>query len=108
MQPQKENQWCIGKWGPRPGNRVAITPGAVALLEKHPTISAQKLLARFFEGDWGTVCDEDWQGNNDSVKSGGQLIGSYEAGPGNKVWVVQDPGHNEEHRVTTLLLPDEY
>ena len=34
-------------------------------------------LSRFHNGDWGDVCKEDWQANDDSVIHGSRVIGAY-------------------------------
>jgi len=67
-----------------------------------PTIA--KLLARHASGDWGDMCQEDKDHNNQALISGkGRLFSSYNT-PAGKVWIITE----YDHSITTVLLPDEY
>jgi len=63
------------------------------------------LLARHSQGDWGDLCDEDIELNNQALKDGARLFSVYEIEPeGFKVWVITE----WDRSATTLLLPREY
>ena len=80
--------------------QVVITPGAQTALTD---LSIAIALARHEWGDWGAVCMDDWQKNEDSLREGAQLLSAYEA-DGTKFWVITEGNRS----VTTVLLPGEY
>jgi hypothetical protein len=55
-------------------------------------------------GDWGDLCEEDKQLNDDSVNTHGRIFSAYHLNSGVKVWVITEA----DRRATTILLPDEY
>lgn len=60
---------------------------------------------RHSQGDWGELCAEDKEYNNEAVKSGNRLLSAYVHTPtGTKVWVITEA----DRSATTVLLPDEY
>ena len=61
------------------------------------------LLYRHSTGDWGDLCSDDKDLNNQALVSGGRLFSSYMTTKG-KVWVITEA----DGSVTTVLLPDEY
>jgi hypothetical protein len=89
--------------------QIVATPGALAA-----TTNEQRLyyLARHSIGDWGYVCREDWDANDEAVKDGGGVLSAHPidvAKPckgfgGNTLWIITE----SDRSVTTLLLPDEY
>lgn len=83
--------------------QVVATPGAIEAL-KAATTNPLILLIRHASGDWGTVCDEDWEANDDAVKRGYRVLSSYELSTGEKIWIITEA----DRSVTTLLLPSEY
>lgn len=58
------------------------------------------------EGNWGDVCDEDWESNKEALRTGDRLFSAY--------WL--DNAHTEkiliitesDRSVTTILFPEEY
>lgn len=66
------------------------------------------------DGDWGDLCEEDWQANIDSVSGppGGRLMGCYKLPNRQRIWIITDGyGHQHlgpDHCYTTVLLPEEY
>lgn len=63
------------------------------------------LLSRHQMGDWGTLCDEDWQANINAVKSGRRVFSSYRVGSEQiTIWVIT----LADRSATTILLPEEY
>ncbi len=77
-----------------------ITPGALAELS-HDDV--QLALARHVGGDWGDVCDDDKQAN-DNALCGGRLFSVYHTTAGVKFWIITEADRSS----TTVLLPEEY
>ncbi len=69
-------------------------------------------LARHQAGDWGVVCAEDQETNDQAVKDGARILSAYPIDPSlpckgygaNVVWIITE----WDRSVTTILLPDEY
>ena len=82
---------------------IVATRGALAALEKagQPPLV---FLLRHAAGDWGEVCPEDWQQNDEAVEHGDRLLSAYRTSLGERIWIITDAGN----AVTTILLPDEY
>lgn len=70
--------------------------------------SIQVLFYRHMCGDWGDVCDEDKQMNNEALIGGGRLLSSYELTDSSErkhtVWIITEA----DRSVTTMLFPSEY
>ena len=89
-----------------------VTPNAVSqLLESHETTAqsyVQHLFKRFDSGDWGNVCEEDYENNQRSVSDGSMVMGVYPLHPkypnGTKIWLIMDHGHE----TATVLMPEDY
>jgi hypothetical protein len=68
----------------------------------------------FRAGDWGDLCEEDWQANIDTVsgKPGGRLMGAYRLPDRQRVWIITAGYGNQDlgpdYCYTTVLFPDEY
>ena len=61
-------------------------------------------LVRHMSGDWGIVCEFDWERNDRALEKGGRLLSSYSTHSGTVFWIITE--HNRS--VTTILLPAEY
>ncbi|WP_166831591.1 hypothetical protein [Thalassoroseus pseudoceratinae] len=87
-----------------PLGQVVATPDALAALEE-ANESALPLLSRHQHGDWGDLCDEDRQLNDEAVKDGSRILSSYvlEA-TAQKVWIITEADRSS----TTILLPQNY
>lgn len=86
-----------------PLGRVVATPGALEALAE-AGIDPTKLLDRHIVGDWGELCEEDWQGNEFSLNRGFRLLSNYPLPDGQKLWIITEA----DRSVTTLLLASEY
>jgi len=60
-------------------------------------------LGRFVRNDWGDMCDEDRQMNDEALKTKMRILASYGEGD-DKVWIIKDAYDGP----TTILYPDEY
>ena len=83
--------------------QTVSTPGALEALERAGH-TAGEFLVRHASGDWGCLCDEDRQANDEALKQGLRLLSSYRLNDGQKLWVITE----SDRSVTTLLRPDEY
>ncbi|MCA9073039.1 MAG: hypothetical protein KDA84_29155, partial [Planctomycetaceae bacterium] len=61
-------------------------------------------IARHSHGDWGTVCEEDAQANEDALKDGARILSSYELKNGVKIWIITEADRSS----TCILTPEEY
>jgi len=87
--------FCLGQ--------VVTTPGAMdALQESHEPPSI--FLLRHIRGDWGELCEEDKQANEDALKEGLRILSSYRTNLGVKIWVITEADRSS----TCLLLPSDY
>ena len=82
---------------------IVATRGALAALEKagQPPLL---FILQHSRGDWGEVCPEDWQQNDEAVEHGDRLLSAYRTSLGERIWIITE----HDRSVTTLLLPDEY
>lgn len=83
--------------------QVVATPGALEAL----TLSGQspeEFLKRHLNGDWGDVCEDDRQANEDALLHSERLLSSYHTSRGTKLWIITEA----DQTATTLLLPEEY
>ena len=85
-----------------PGQLLS-TPGALdAMMDAQQ--SPMNFVGRHIYGDWGDVCEEDQQTNEEALEHGLRLLSSYRTTAGVKLWVITEA----DRSVTTILLPDEY
>ena len=63
-----------------------------------------EFLVRHVRGDWGDVCEEDAEANEQSLKDGSRILSAYHLKTGQKVWVLTEADRSS----TVCLLPSEY
>jgi hypothetical protein len=80
--------------------RLLATPGVLAAVPADQLLS---VVCRHAAGDWGELCDEDQQANEDALACGARLLSVYIV-ESVKVWVITEA----DRSVTTVLLPEEY
>ena len=85
-----------------PLGQLFATPGALDLLDRTATNSLS-IIERHVHGDWGDLCQEDRQANDEAVKLPLRIFSSYKIGE-HKLWCITEA----DRSVTTLLLPSEY
>ncbi len=61
-------------------------------------------LNRHANCDWGDVCKDDWNTNNEAVENDGRLLSVYRDSKGTKFWIITE----WDRSVTTILLPEDY
>ena len=86
--------------------KVVITTGVVDLLDNMDMTNEDitKFLRRHATGDWGDMCCEDKELNDQALVSGySRLFSSYNTQKGN-IWIITE----FDHSITTVLMPDEY
>jgi len=87
-----------------PLGRIVATPAALAALAKSGD-SAHALLMRHVTGDFGVVCKEDWQSNDDAIASGERVFSAYMLKDGKtKLWVITEADRSS----TCVLMPEDY
>lgn len=94
--------------------QVVSTPGAIeALNEAHGNrwrIAVGQLVARHRCGDWGQVCKEDANANEQALRCGARIISCYHlparipGGGSERIWIITEADRSS----TTILLPEEY
>ncbi len=88
--------------------RLLITPGAIEDLERAGQ-SAIEFLQHHVRGDWGNVCEEDRQANDDALIDGSRLLSAHRTSLGQKLWIITEAADDVGRRsATTILLPSEY
>ncbi len=83
--------------------QLVATPGAISALEDAGQLVLEFIM-RHRNHDWGDVCQEDWNLNNQSVLEGTRILSSYKTKKGEKIWVITEADRSS----TCLLLPSEY
>ena len=84
-----------------PLGQVVATANATRVLSHDEMFAA---LARHVRGDWGDVCEEDWQANDLDLVAGERLLSVYHTSAGVKFWIITEA----DRSVTTVLLPEDY
>jgi hypothetical protein len=83
--------------------QVVATPGALEALE-HAGQAPSDFLNRHVRGDWGDVCEEDAEANQQSLKDGNRLLSSYRTKLNVKLWIITEADRSS----SCILLPEEY
>lgn len=83
--------------------QVVATPAALAALEAADE-TPLKYLIRHASGDWGSVCEEDAELNNQAVLDGERVLSCYDLPNDTRIWIITE----RDRSATTILLPSEY
>lgn len=83
--------------------KIVATSGALEALEESGQ-NASDFLKRHVQGDWGDVCEEDKQLNDQSLIDGSRILSAYKTLKDVKIWVITEADRSS----TCLLLPSEY
>lgn len=88
--------------------QILSTPGALRAL-KESGQTPDFFLSRHVRGDWGEVCDEDKQLNDQALVDGSRLLSAYRTLRNVRIWIITEAVGDDGHRAaTTCLLPEEY
>ncbi len=88
--------------------QVVGTPGAISAIEASGQ-TPDYFLDRHVRGDWGEVCQEDWQLNQDSLIDGSRILSVFRTLKGKRLYVITEAKDDQGHRAaTTILLPEDY
>ena len=90
----KRNLFALGQ--------VVSTPNALRFAEAE-NIDLLALLARHHQGDWGDVCEEDRESNEEALLMQLRILSSYNFSK-YKIWIITEA----DRSVTTILLPSDY
>jgi hypothetical protein len=82
-----------------PLGRTVATPGAIAL-----GIDLAAYMRRHHCGDWGDLCDEDKQANEDALVHGLRILSHYKLGGSRRIYIITEADRSS----TCVLLPEEY
>ena len=83
--------------------QMVATPSALDALADSGQSPAD-FLSRHVRGDWGEVCQEDGQANDDAVVNGERLLSAYRTLKGVRIWTITEADRSS----TCILLPEEY
>lgn len=81
---------------------LVMTGNAFAVLYREDVKEA--LLHRHALGDWGELCREDWEANEQALFENGRLLSVYHDRSGQKFYIITE----YDRSVTTVLLPEDY
>ena len=88
--------------------QLLSTPGGIEVLAAggHDPL---EFLRRHATGDWGDLCQDDADANEQAIQSGGRILSSYKTSKGEKLWIITDASDDQGRRgATTILRPEEY
>lgn len=80
--------------------RLMITRNAKDTL---PRGEVDVAIKRHLSGDWGDVCQSDWQRNEQALRDGDRLLSVYQTQAGEKFWIITE----SDRSTTTVLLPSD-
>lgn len=81
--------------------RLVVTTNADKEIDPEDIDSA---VNRHWRGDWGDLCAEDKDANEQALQFGGRLFSAYHDRKGVKFWIITE----SDRSATTVLLPDDY
>jgi len=89
--------------------KIVITQGALSALVASEQLP-DPFLKRHITGDWGDVCEEDANLNNEAIAHEGafdkqmRVLSAYKTNRNEAIWIITE----WDRSATTLLLPSEY
>lgn len=82
---------------------VVTTPKAQAELQK-AGVTWLEYFIRHITGDWGDLCQEDKEANEQALVSRLRILSAYKLPTGEKLWIITEA----DRSATTILKPNEY
>lgn len=67
-------------------------------------VEIHNTLQRLAKGNWGDVCSEDYQANEEALLTSARLLSMYFTEQNVKFWIITEA----DRSATTILLPEEY
>lgn len=64
-------------------------------------------LGRFFNKDWGDLCEEDIQFNEEAIEYKGLVHGAYDTSEA-RIWIIAESQSGAEYDTITVLFPEDY
>ena len=92
------------RWPDRDRVDQAVRTWAATERKLHSKLLRFGYFGSYARGDWGDLCSEDKQANDDALSVGARLLSAYHTGDGRKFWIITEA----DRSVTTVLLPEEY
>lgn len=86
---------------------LAATSAVAEMAGNNPVFSSfvDTCIVRHLCGDWGDLCDEDKEINEECLRNGGRLFSSYIfPDTKEKLWIITEA----DRSVTTVLFPSDY
>ena len=83
--------------------QLVATPGVLAAMETNGQ-GCTEFLERHVSGDWGELCGEDKQANEEALEQGCRLLSAYRLEDGAKLWIITEADRSS----SCVLLPSEY
>lgn len=80
---------------------IFITRAVVDVISPQEIVT---FLKRYENLDWGDICDEDKQTNEDALIFGDRILALYHTEKGIKFYIITE----SDRSITTILLADEY
>ena len=84
--------------------RLGRLVSARGAIERVPNDEMLRALRRHASGDWGKVCNEDADANENALVHGARLLSAYETAEDVCFWIITEA----DRSLTTVLLPEEY
>ena len=81
--------------------QLLATPGVLSTVPRNELMTA---FYRHLRCDWGDVCDEDKQRNDQALKDGSRLFSAYQLSENCRLWIITEA----DRSATPILLPEEY
>lgn len=69
--------------------QIVATPDALEAFQGTGQ-TPNEFLSRHVSGDWGDLCDEDKQTNEDALNDGGRIFSAYHLSHCEKVWGITE------------------
>jgi len=86
-----------------PLGKLVATPDALDALAQSAQSPAD-FLSRHVRGDWGEVCEEDKQANDDALVHGERVLSAYRTLKDVRIWIITEADRSS----TCILLPENY
>lgn len=64
-------------------------------------------IGRFFNNDWGDVCNEDKERNKEAIQYNEMIVAAYETSEG-EIWITSECGNGKFYDKVIVCFADEY